>query len=245
MRISRSCSSMTARPPEPPPNTLRSSAASAPRAALHTLPPRARRPRPEFRPQSRRRAGDRRVCSPFSTTTTNGSTRTTSPATARGCLRRPRSTCTAPTRRRSAPTAAGSRARSGSRTSPASSAARPRRAPTARSSSPRAVLQSRGFCHLNATVVRRSLFNDLGGFDVLPPLRGGSRLPSPRPRRRAALIVHDPATVARHHVPERDAPRPGWPGPPHPRPAARAGQSHPDASGRRSGPMPSATRPTR
>lgn len=69
---------------------------------------------------------------------------------------------------------------------------------------PWAVLQSRGFSHLNATVVRRSLFQRLGGFDVLLRYEEDRDFHL-RALDAARLIVHDPATVARHHVPQRDS----------------------------------------
>ena len=67
---------------------------------------------------------------------------------------------------------------------------------------PAQFLQSRGFCHLNTTLVRRDFFLDLGGFDV--SLRyEEDRDFHLRAIDAASTIVHDPATVARHHVPER------------------------------------------
>ena len=67
---------------------------------------------------------------------------------------------------------------------------------------PAQLLQSRGFCHLNATLVRRALFQQIGGFDV--SLRyEEDRDFHLRAIDAASAIVHDPAIVARHHVPER------------------------------------------
>ena len=64
------------------------------------------------------------------------------------------------------------------------------------------LLQSQGFCHLNATVVRRQFFQDLGGFDASLRyeedrdfhLRGIDT---------AGTMLYSPAVVARHHVPDR------------------------------------------
>lgn len=66
------------------------------------------------------------------------------------------------------------------------------------------LLRSRGFCHLNATVVRRQFFQDLGGFDVLLRYEEDRDFHL-RAIDAARIIVHDPATVSRHHVPERDS----------------------------------------
>ncbi len=65
------------------------------------------------------------------------------------------------------------------------------------------LLQSRGFCHLNATIVRRQFFQDQGGFDASLRyeedrdfhLRGIDA---------ASAILYSPAVVARHHVPDRN-----------------------------------------
>ena len=67
---------------------------------------------------------------------------------------------------------------------------------------PAQLMQSRGFCHLNATAVRRAFFLVLGGFDV--SLRyEEDRDFHLRAIDAARAIVHDKRTVARHHVPQR------------------------------------------
>ncbi len=63
-------------------------------------------------------------------------------------------------------------------------------------------LQSRGFCHLNATVIGRAFFHELGGFDITLRYEEDRDFHL-RAIDAASAIVHDPHTIARHHVPER------------------------------------------
>lgn len=67
---------------------------------------------------------------------------------------------------------------------------------------PAQVLRCRSFPHLNATVVRRSLFDAIGGFDATLRYEEDRDFQL-RAMDAAPVIVHDPATVARHFVPER------------------------------------------
>jgi len=67
---------------------------------------------------------------------------------------------------------------------------------------PWALLQSHGFGHLNATVVRRAFFQELGGFDVLLRYEEDRDFHL-RAIDAAQVIVHSPAFVARHHIPEQ------------------------------------------
>ncbi len=63
------------------------------------------------------------------------------------------------------------------------------------------LMQMEGFCHLNCLIVRRELFDQIGGMDE--GIRWGCdhdlffRLVD-----RASLILHDPTVVSRHNIPD-------------------------------------------
>jgi len=63
------------------------------------------------------------------------------------------------------------------------------------------LLRSRGFCHLNTLIVRRSLFDEIGGLDE----RNGWEYDRDLYLRlidRAAVMKYAPVTTARHNVPD-------------------------------------------
>lgn len=63
------------------------------------------------------------------------------------------------------------------------------------------LLASHGFCHLNALIVRRALYAELGGMDETIRWEGDRELYL-RLIDRAKVMVYDPAVIARHTVPD-------------------------------------------